>query len=65
MAIFSIICLIIILISSQHILNYLLRQIWKEDFDDKFTLISIAILVFGLITFISIYYIIYWGNFLI
>jgi len=59
MQIFAIICLCIILLSIQHLLNWLIRLFFKHDAD--FAIGTIWISLLGLlISWVCLYYIILW-----
>lgn len=60
MEIFSIICLVAILITIQHLLNWGWRAIKKDK--EFVVVIFIATMLSILITFLIIYHIILWGN---
>jgi len=65
MKIFAIICLIIILITIQHLLNWLWRKSFKdlEDKDEGFIIVAIFASIFlGFISYGCGYYIIQWIN---
>lgn len=61
MQVFAIICLIILLISIQHLVNWGMRGIWKEVGEDgNLTMTFFLLVVAGVITFYAGRYLILW-----
>jgi hypothetical protein len=65
MILFAIICLAIIIILIQHLLNWLWRSSWKDGNNDILGLSFIASIVGLSVVYICFYYIVKWGCILI
>jgi len=60
MEVFSIICLVVLFIGLQHLLNYLWRKAVKNS--SLHTIVFLLTLICGVISAVIIYHIILWGK---
>lgn len=63
MEIFAILCLIIVMFTLQHLINWMCRAFYKDD--KLITPLTFAIMITFGVTYVCIYHIILWGKYLV